>query len=330
MPAGIRNIATKLAARVRLVKMRKGQQRVRLAAFDDDEHGQQDHARRQARERAGVAPAVFGVAGSGEAVDDAKQSEAPGERAGDVQGAGVTLGLTEHPRCHECGDQADRHVDEEGQTPAVDEHAAQVEARAGEPATEDQADRRARAGHGGVHRERAVARWAGGEGGGDQRQRGGRGHRGAQALKCASGEQQRLALRQAAEQRGDGEDDEADHEDPATAVEVTEAAAEKQQAAEGQGVPGDNPGQSGVGEAEVLLDVGQRDVGDRGIEHHHQLRHGDEREGPPEVGAVPALGLGLGNSGHEDFLVSSAGKISSSRTRAIAARSGSSAKRKKR
>ena len=77
--------------------------------------------------------------------------------------------------------------------------------------------------------------------------------------------------------------DQADHEDPATSVEVTEAAAEQQQAAEGQRVAGDDPGQVGAGDVEVGLDVGQRDVDDGAVEHHHQLRHGDEHEGPSEV-----------------------------------------------
>ena len=46
--------------------------------------------------------------------------------------------------------------------------------------------------------------------------------------------------------------DEADHEDPAAAVEVAEPAAEQQQAAEGQGVAGDDPGQVRLGDVEVL------------------------------------------------------------------------------
>ena len=72
---------------------------------------------------------------------------------------------------------------------------------AGQPAAEQQADRRAGAGHGGVHRERAVAGRSGGERRGDQGQRGGGGERGAEALQATGGEQRALAGGEATEQR---------------------------------------------------------------------------------------------------------------------------------
>ena len=98
-------------------------------------------------------------------------------------------------------------------------------------------------------------------------------------------------VREAAEQRRHGEDDQADHEDPPAAVEVAEAAAEQQQAAEGQRVAGDDPGQVGLRDVEVGLDVGQRDVGDGGVQDHHQLRDRDEDEGPAEVELALRAGL---------------------------------------
>jgi len=55
-----------------------------------------------------------------------------------------------------------------------------------------------------------------------------------------------------------------------------EPAAEQQQAAEGEGVGVDDPGQAGVAEAEVGLDVRQRDVDDGAVEHDHQLRAADD------------------------------------------------------
>ena len=169
----------------------------------------------------------------GQAVDDADQAEGAGERAGQVEPAGLALGLGEEARGEEGGEQADRHVDEEGPAPV----------HLGEPAAEDQADGGAGAGHRGVDGEGAVALRAGGEGRGDQGQRGGGGERGAEALQDARAEQHRLVLGEAAEQRGDGEDGDADHEHPAAAEEVAEPAAEQQQAAEGERVGGDDPGQ---------------------------------------------------------------------------------------
>ena len=60
-------------------------------------------------------------------------------------------------------------------------------------------------------------------------------------------------------------------------------AAEQQQAAEGQRVGVDDPLQAGAREAERPLNVGQRDVDDRGVEHHHELRGGDDDKGQAET-----------------------------------------------
>jgi hypothetical protein len=62
-----------------------------------------------------------------------------------------------------------------------------------------------------------MARFRGGpsEGDGDQRQGGGRGHRAADALLDAGGEQPRLVGGEPAEQRRPGQDQDAGDEDPA-------------------------------------------------------------------------------------------------------------------
>ena len=67
----------------------------------------------------------------------------------------------------------------------------------------------------------------------------------------------------AADRRGDGEAEQAADEGPLAAEQVAEAAAEQQQRAERQRVGGDDPLALVVGEAEVLLRAGQRDVHDR-------------------------------------------------------------------
>jgi hypothetical protein len=82
--------------------------------------------------------------------------------------------------------------------------------------------------------ERPVALLALGEHDGQQRQRGGGQQRAAEPLQRAGGDEQRRVLRQAAEQRGDGEDDRAQDEDLAPADAVGQLAAEQQEAAEGE------------------------------------------------------------------------------------------------
>src|SRR3954453_21823595 len=91
--------------------------------------------------------------------------------------------------------------------------------------------------------------------------------------------QPRLRLREAAEQRREREDDEADHEELAAAQEVGQAAAEQQEAAEGERVGVDHPGEVVLGEVQRAPDGGQRDVDDGGVEDDDELRHRQERQG---------------------------------------------------
>ncbi len=245
---------------------------------EDHEHHDTGH---EAADGDGVAPAV--AAGPREAVDDAEQTQGAGDGAGQVELAGVRLGLVEEAGRQERRGEADRDVDQEGEAPAVDREAEDVRGGAGEPAAEDQADCSAGAGHGGVDREGPVAGRARGERRGDQGERGGGGERGAEALEPTGAEEQGLVGREATQERRHGEDREADHEDLAAAVEVAEPPTEQQQAAEGQGVAGDDPGEVGVADPQVDLDVGERDVGDARVEHDHQLRDRDQDQGPGEV-----------------------------------------------
>ena len=92
-----------------------------------------------------------------------------------------------------------------------------------------------------------------------------------------------LALRQAAEQRGDREHAEAGQEDALAAEEVAEAPGEQEQAAEGDQVGVDDPGEARLREAEVVLDRGQRDVHDGDVEDDHQHPRAEHVEGDPAV-----------------------------------------------
>ena len=214
--------------------------------------------------------------------------------------------LGQCPRRDERDHDADGHVDEQHPAPG------QV---GGQQAAGHQADRGAADAHRGVDAHRPVARRSLREGGGDQGQRGRGDDRGADALHRAGREQPGLRGGEPAEQRGQREQDDAGDEDPAPAEDVAGPAAEQQQAAEGQGVGVDHPFQAGAGEAERALDVGQRDVHDRRVQHHHQLRGGDDDQGEaemtpdgpasaPPAGGAPGRGLcgahGVSLSGHAD------------------------------
>ena len=105
----------------------------------------------------------------------------------------------------------------------------------------------------------------------------------ADALQRPGAEQPRLGGGEPAEQRGRREQDDAGDEDPAPAQDVAGPAAEQQQAAEGQRVGVDDPLQARAGEAQCVLDVGECDVDDGRVEHHHELRGGDDDEGQAEM-----------------------------------------------
>jgi hypothetical protein len=126
--------------------------------------------------------------------------------------------------------------------------------------------------------ERAVALRALGEGRGQDGERGGRQDRRAEALEGARRDQLALGGRQAAEQRREREQDEADGEDAAAAEQVGHATAEQQEAAEDERVGVDDPGQVLLGEIEVAADRRQRHVDDRGVEHDDELGRGEEGE----------------------------------------------------
>jgi hypothetical protein len=91
----------------------------------------------------------------------------------------------------------------------------------------------------------------------------------------------------AAERGGDNEDGQADDEHISPSYEVAEPPGEPQQPAECDQVGVHDPGQVGLGEAEVALDRGQRNVHNRHVEDDHQrtcAQH-DERN-PARAGLV--------------------------------------------
>ena len=117
--AGSSIMATKLAARVRLAKIRNGSSGCSTRDSTRKNSTSRTTPADQAGDRQAVAPAVRRVAGAGEAVDQGEQAAGAGDGAGDVELAAVALGLVEEARGEQGRDEADRHVDQEGQAPAV-------------------------------------------------------------------------------------------------------------------------------------------------------------------------------------------------------------------
>ena len=97
----------------------------------------------------------------------------------------------------------------------------------------------------------------------------------------ARADQHALGGGETAEERGDGEDDDADQEDAAPAEEIGRAPAEEQEPAERDRVGGQDPLQVLAREVERLADRGERDVDDRDVEDRHEERGADHRERLP-------------------------------------------------
>jgi hypothetical protein len=136
-----------------------------------------------------------------------------------------------------------------------------------------------------------------GERRGKQRQRRREHRRTADALQRAREVQRRRARRQAAQQRGDGEEAQAGDEHRPPAEAVGQRSGRQQECGERQRIGVDDPLQVLERRAEVLLDVGQRDVDDRHVEQQHERRDADGAERPPAVRVGGGGGLGAHGCG---------------------------------
>ena len=196
------------------------------------------------------------------------------DRAGEVEGAVSELraALPQQQGADRDERDANRDVDEEDPRPGE---------RARQEAAEQHAGRGAAAGDRAPDAERDVALAALGEGRRQDRERGGREQRAAEALGRAEGDQRRLATRRSRRQGADREEGDARDEEPAPAEQVGQAAAEQQEAAEHDRVGGDHPLQALLAEVEVGLDRRQCDVHDRDVEHHHELGCHQRRQCEP-------------------------------------------------
>ena len=162
----------------------------------------------------------------------------------------------------------------------------------GQHAAEEDAGGAAGAGDRAPDPQRFVALGAVAEGGGDDRERGGGEDRRAEALDGAGGDQLPGGARQAAGQRGEGEEHQAEHEDAAAAEQVGQPAAEQEEAAEGEDVGVDHPGQAALAEVERLVIVGRATLT---IEASSTTTNWAEAE---QDQRDPALVAGVGGVGH--------------------------------
>ena len=111
--------------------------------------------------------------------------------------------------------------------------------------------------------------------------------------------------RQAAQQRADREQRDADHVEALAADDVRQPAAHRQHHGVGDEVGRDHPGAFVDAGGEAAGDVAQRHIGDRGVEHHHESRDRDDDGDQPRVAVargraavIPAAAFAPGRSSH--------------------------------
>ena len=97
-----------------------------------------------------------------------------------------------------------------------------------------------------------------------------------------------------AEERGDGEDDDAGEQEALAAEAAGEPVGGGEDDGVGDEVAGEDPGGFGVGGREAAGDVGQGHGGDGGVEHLHE---GGEHDGDGDQPRVDALGEGITSLG---------------------------------
>jgi hypothetical protein len=100
------------------------------------------------------------------------------------------------------------------------------------------------------------------------------------------GDQSALGSGRATGQGRDREQRDPAEEHPPVTEQVSEPAAEEQEAAKRQQVTIDDPRQRGLREAEVPLDRGQRHVDDRAVENDHERAQAQHDQGKPARAAI--------------------------------------------
>ena len=175
---------------------------------------------------------------------------------------------------HDRGWHGDHKIDVQAPAPGQDlrERAAEYQAKRGASAgdrTEDPERRRP------IRRSLERHR--------QQPQRRGRKQCAEYSLERAGGHEHAEGLSQTADRRSDREPDQAGDQGPLAPEQITELAAQQQEAAERQRVGGDDPLPALGREMQRLLRRRDRDGHDRRVQHHHQLRDAEQSQNRPST-----------------------------------------------
>ena len=119
-----------------------------------------------------------------------------------------------------------------------------------------------------------------------QRERHSRGDRTPEPLHAAADDERLLRGREAARERRQREEGDADQEEPPVAEEIAEAPSEQQEPAVREQIRVHDPRQRGLRKAEILPDRGQRDADDGHVEDDHQARGAEDVKGEPAGSSV--------------------------------------------
>ncbi len=206
-------------------------------------------------------------------IDDGDQPATSQHHAGHIQPSfAMSPPVVQKDPGSRCRHHRDRHIHVKAPAP--------VQVLRQQPAGY-QPDGRAAARNGAVNPERLAPLFPVREGRRQQRQRGRRQYSSERALQGPGPEQQSLPRRGTTQRRSDRETHQPDDERPLTPHQVGDPPTQQQQPAERERVRRDHPLPVGIRHVQLPLRRRQGDIDDRGIQHHHQLGHGNDDKSPP-------------------------------------------------
>ncbi len=248
----------------------------RKRELEHDEGHQQRSGDRKEAERCERYPAR-GL-GVDERVDQQAETRGDGHRSGDVEAACILdPALGNVTKRKQDGDHANGHIHEEHPLPreGTRQHAAEEQADGATTDCDGTPDAEGR---------RPFTAFL--EGGRQHGQRGRGDERAAKTLQGTACHENPCRSRQPIQERGSGEEHDAENEQAAPAEEVGSAAAEHQESTERERVRVDDPLQALGREVQSALNRRQRDVDDGGIEDDHELRDSYNEEDEPGIDAA--------------------------------------------
>ena len=262
-----------------LTEERHVEHRPLLTQLDHDEDDQHQHAADQRQEDQRARPTT--VVAAEDAEHDQEQRRGEGHETGDVRPSrALVAGLRDPGERNREGEDADRDVDEEDPAPS-------------EPVGQETTDQRAggdRSPHRGTPDGKRAEEVVPAVLVADDRQRRCKECGAADPLQPAGDVEGRDVPGEAAEERGEGEEHHARHEDQAAPVPVGERARGEDQRGKAERIRVDDPLQPRQAGIEALLHVRESDDHDRDVEQQHERRQADGEKRPlPRVAVVGRL-----------------------------------------